>query len=221
MPADFPQSNLGAVSRQENHIRPKERTGRVETIRTGHYQVFGSLHIQGFIGGKQAVTNWCHQPCIPLVISFHRGRSGIVSRIFTRRLAGWFSKLPVHLVMLVVGLILCQKLILPSRWCQLSGSPTDVRERSGIQGSKDIVLRQSIEVYVPERSRGAEQFLSRYQPIHTRYSIQSRHRGTLTTAHLPCILPTCQRVHVQFRRHVCLILSPTAGIWTVPKKHTV
>ena len=97
------------------------------------------------------------------------------------------------------------------------GRPREI----GYLRAKDIVLRQSIEVHVPECSRGAELFLSRYQPIHARYSIQSRHCGTLSTDHLPCILPTSQCVHNQLRRHVCLILSPTAGIWTVPKQHTV
>ena len=137
------------------------RTGRLEVIRTGHYQIFGSLYIQGIIGGKQAVTDWCLQSRISLVVSFHRSRSGIVSRIFTRRLAGWFRELPVHLVMLVVRLILCQKLALPSRWCQFSGSPTDVRKRSGIQGPKGFVLLQSIKVHVPERRSGAKLILFR------------------------------------------------------------
>ena len=98
---------------------------------------------------------------VSLVVSFHRGRSGIVSRVLARRLAGWLRELPVHLVMLVVRLILCQKLALLSRWRHFSGSPTDVRKRSGIQGPKDIVLMQSTKVHVTERSRGAKLFLFR------------------------------------------------------------
>ena len=40
---------------------------------------------------------------------------------------------------LVVGLILCQKFAPLRRWFQFPGSPTDVRERSGIRYNPDTV----------------------------------------------------------------------------------
>ena len=64
-------------------------------------------------------------------------------------------------MMLVVGHILGQKFAPLGRWCQLPGSQTDVRKKSGIQGSKDIVLRQPIKVHKPGRGRGAKLFLFR------------------------------------------------------------
>ena len=128
-------------------------------MRTGHYQIFGSLHVHGIIGSKQVVTNCCLQSRVSLVVSLHRGRSGIISRVLTERLAGYFGELPVHLVMLFVRLTLCQKLALPSGWRQFSGSPTDVRERSGVQRPKGIVMRQFIQVRVSERSRMAKLLL--------------------------------------------------------------
>ena len=86
-------------------------------------------------------------------------------------MAGWFRKLPIQLIVLVVGLVLCQKFAPLRRWCQFPGSPMDVREQSGDQGPKSIVLRQSMKVHEPERSRGAKLFLFRLQPVHSRYSI--------------------------------------------------
>ena len=64
-------------------------------------------------------------------------------------------------MMLIVGLIICQKFAPPGRRCHFLGSPADVRKGSGIQGSKGIVLRQSIKDHKPERGRGAKLFLFR------------------------------------------------------------
>ena len=102
--------------------------------------------------GDHRQQTGCHPlvPSVPRIVPLHRGRSAIVSRIFTRRLAGWFRELPIHLLMLVVGPIFCQKLAPLRRWCQFSGSPTEFCKRSGIQGPKGIVLRQSIKVHEPE-----------------------------------------------------------------------
>ena len=74
---------------------------------------------------------------------------------------GWFRELPIHFMMLIVGLILCQKFAPLERWCHFPSSLTDVRKRSGNQVSKSIVLRQSIKFHKPERGRGANLFLFR------------------------------------------------------------
>ena len=101
-------------------------------------------------------------PSVPRIFyrPLHRGRSGIVSRTLTRRLAGWFRELPIHKVKLVFGLIHCQKFAPLRRWCHFPGSPTDVRERSGVQGPKKIVLRESIKVHETESGRAAKLFQS-------------------------------------------------------------
>ena len=68
------------------------------------------------------IANRFFQSFVSTVISFHRGSSGIFSRIFYGQLARRLGELPIHLVVFVLH----REITLPEKRYHLSCPPTDV-----------------------------------------------------------------------------------------------